>query len=74
MNWQEHIVSDKELLLGKPIINGTRISVELILEILSTGWSKEQILESYPDLSELQLRAVFAYLNDSQSIFPQFES
>jgi uncharacterized protein (DUF433 family) len=62
MNWQEHIVSDKQILLGKPTIKGTRISVELILELLAAGWTEKQILESYPSVSEEALRAVFAYL------------
>ena len=61
MNWQEHIISDPQILIGKPIIKGTRISVELILELFSLGWSEEQILESYPSISDDSLRAVFAY-------------
>lgn len=64
MNWQEHIISDKEVLLGKPTIKGTRISVELILELLATGWTEKQILESYPRLTEQNLKAIFAYLRD----------
>jgi len=64
MNWQEHIVSDKNILSGKPTIKGTRLSVELILELLSTGWSEQMLYESYPNLTETQLQAVFAYLKD----------
>jgi len=64
MNWREHIVSDKEVLLGKPTIKGTRISVELILDLLSNGWTKKMIFESYPKLTEEDLKAVFAYLRD----------
>jgi len=64
MNWQAHIVSDKEVLLGKPTIKGTRISVELILELLSGGWTEKMILESYPRLKEADLKAVYAYLRD----------
>jgi len=63
MNWQDYIVSDNQVLLGKPIIKGTRISVELVLELLSVGWTEKQILESYSALSEASLRAVFSYLN-----------
>ena len=62
MNWQEYIVSDKQVLMGKPSIKGTRISVELILELLASGWTEKQILDSYPSVSENSLRAVFAYL------------
>ena len=64
MNWQEYIISDQQVLLGKPIIKGTRISVELILELFSNGWSEAQILDSYPTLSTESLRSVFAYLKN----------
>jgi uncharacterized protein (DUF433 family) len=71
MDWRDHIVTDKNILLGKPIIKGTRISVELILELMVEGWTEHQILESYPSINPLQLRAVFAYLKDglSDSLF-----
>lgn len=62
MKWKEYIVSDQQILLGKPTVKGTRISVELILELLANGWSEAQILASYPSLSAESLRAVFAYL------------
>lgn len=61
MNWQEYIISDPKILVGKPIIKGTRISVELILELFSLGWTEEQILDSYPSLSNKSLKVVFAY-------------
>lgn len=64
MNWQDHIVSDNQVLLGKPLIKGTRISVELILELYAAGWTESQILASYPSLSSESLRAVFSYLKD----------
>lgn len=64
MNWKENIISDPNVLLGKPIIKGTRISVELILELLECGWSEKMILESYPNISEDSLRSVFSYLKD----------
>lgn len=64
MEWKERIVSDKNVLLGKPVIKGTRISVEFILERLADGWSESKILESYRHLKKEDLQAVFAYLND----------
>lgn len=64
MNWQNYIISDKQVLLGKPTIKGTRISVELLLELFSTGWNEKQILDAYPSVSDEALRAVFAYLKD----------
>jgi uncharacterized protein (DUF433 family) len=64
MNWNERIVSDQNVLLGKPVIKGTRISVEFILEKLADGWNEEKILESYPHLKKQDIQAVFAYIND----------
>jgi len=63
MEWQERIVSDKGVLLGKPIIKGTRISVEFILDRLANGWTEQTVLDSYPHLTREDLQAVFAYLN-----------
>jgi uncharacterized protein (DUF433 family) len=67
MDWKNHIISDKEILLGKPTIKGTRISVELILDLLSNGWTEQQILESYPTLTSHDLKAVFSYLKECVS-------
>lgn len=64
MNWRDRIVSDREVLLGKPTVRGTRISVEFILERMANGWSEQDLLTSYPNLSMDDLKAVFAYLND----------
>jgi len=64
MEWQQYIVSDKNILLGKPTIKGTRLSVELLLELLASGWTEQLLFESYPNLKEIQLQAVFAYLKD----------
>ncbi|MFP5041891.1 DUF433 domain-containing protein [Parasediminibacterium sp. JCM 36343] len=62
MNWQEYSVSDNQVLLGKPAIKGTRISVELILELLSLGWTEQQIFESYPTITKDSLKVVLGYL------------
>lgn len=64
MNWQEYIVSDKEVLLGKPTIKGTRISVEHIVGLLAQGWNEKEILENFPRLTRESLQAVFAYIQD----------
>jgi len=64
MKWQDYIISDSKILLGKPTIKGTRISVELILELFSSGWTEKQILDSYPSVSVDAIRAVFTYLKD----------
>ena len=75
MNWQDYIVSDKEILLGKPTIKGTRISVELVVGLLAQGWTENQILENYPRLTKESLQAIFAYIQDcihDGLLFPPF--
>ncbi len=64
MNWQDHIISDKDVLLGKPTIKGTRISVEHIVGLLAQGWSEDDILENFPRLTKESLQAVFAYIHE----------
>ncbi|MFN2395176.1 MAG: DUF433 domain-containing protein [Bacteroidales bacterium] len=64
MDWREHIVSDKRVLLGKPTIRGTRISVEFLIELLASGWTEEQVLENYPRIRKDDLQAVFAYIHE----------
>ncbi|MDY6897519.1 MAG: DUF433 domain-containing protein [Cyanobacteriota bacterium] len=61
MNWQDYIDSDSQVLLGKPIVKGTRISVEFLLGLFASGWTEAQILENYPNLTSEALRAVFAF-------------
>lgn len=64
MNWPNYIVSDKDVLLGKPTIKGTRISVEHIVGLLAQGWTENEILENFPRLTKESLQAVFAYLQE----------
>ncbi len=55
------IIADPEILGGKPIVEGTRLSVEHILGLLASGMSNQEIIEDYPDLSEGSIRAVLSY-------------
>lgn len=64
MNWREYIVSDDAILLGKPTIKGTRLSIEHIVGLLAQGWNENQLLENYPRLSKESLQAVFTYIQD----------
>lgn len=69
MNWREHIVFDKDILFGKPSIKGTRLSVELILELLTGGWSREELLRNYPRLHDEHISAVLAYVSELNAAF-----
>ena len=64
MNYHEYIDSDPAYLLGKPLIKGTRITVELILQKLSEGATSEQLLEAYPTLTDQSILASLAYASD----------
>jgi uncharacterized protein (DUF433 family) len=55
------ITFDKDILCGKPLIRGMRISVDMILELLSKGATEKELLEDYPDLESDDLRAALAY-------------
>lgn len=64
MKWEDYIISDRDILLGKPTIKGTRIAVEHIVGLLAQGWTEGQILENYPRLTKESLQAVFSYLQE----------
>lgn len=61
MNWKDHIIVDPEVLVGKPTIKGTRISVELLLDRFADGWSHDDILGAYPHLTREQIQAALAF-------------
>jgi uncharacterized protein (DUF433 family) len=48
-------------LAGKPVVKGTRLSVDFILGLFAEGWTETQVLNSYPSMTSESLRAVFAY-------------
>jgi uncharacterized protein (DUF433 family) len=73
MNWQDRIATDPKVLVGKPVVKGTRIAVELVVDLLAAGWTHEQILDSYPNLTADDIRACLAYaaeLLHSEKVFP----
>jgi len=64
MDWQKRIVIDPDVLVGKPIIKGTRMSVEFVVDLLGRGWSVEQILSEYDHLRREDIQACLAYAGD----------
>ena len=58
---EQRIIVDHDILAGKPIIKGTRISVELILELLSSGMSVQDIIKEYPHLKKEDVLAALSY-------------
>lgn len=61
IDWRDYIHSDPEILTGKPVVKGTRLAVDFILGLFASGWTEQQVLESYPTLTPQALRAVFAF-------------
>lgn len=61
MDWREHIVSDPDVLRGKPRLRGTRIPVSLVLGYLAEGYAFEQLNAELPDLTRERVAACLAY-------------
>jgi uncharacterized protein (DUF433 family) len=64
MNWQERIVIDPAVLVGKPIVKGTRISVEFVVDLLGRGWTAGQILDEFDHLTPEDIQACLAYASE----------
>ncbi len=64
MQWQDRVAVDPEVLVGKPVVKGTRIAVELVVGLLAQGWTVEQILEEYDHLTAADVQACLAYATD----------
>jgi uncharacterized protein (DUF433 family) len=73
MDWHDHVTMDPRILVGKPVVKGTRISVEMVIDLLAAGWTQQQILDSYPGLKPDDVRACLAYASEilhSEKVFP----
>jgi uncharacterized protein (DUF433 family) len=73
INWRDHVEIRPEVLVGKPVIKGTRLAVELMLDLLAAGCTEAQILDNYPGLTREQLQACVAYAADvirSERVLP----
>lgn len=62
MDWKKYIHSDPEILMGKPVVKGTRLAIDFLVGLFAAGWTEQQVLENYPSLTSESLRAVFAYV------------
>lgn len=64
VDWRERVHADPTILAGKPVVRGTRLAVDFLLELLAVGWTEEEILANYPQLRREDLRAVLAYASE----------
>ena len=61
----DRITYNPRILGGKPIIKGTRISVEFIIDLLAQGWTEDDLLYNYPGLTRADVRACLSYASES---------
>jgi uncharacterized protein (DUF433 family) len=64
--WKKRITVNPKILSGKPIIKGTRIAVEFVLDLLAVGWTNEKIMKNYPQLKKEDIKAVLKYAADKR--------
>jgi uncharacterized protein (DUF433 family) len=73
MEWRDRITVDPAVLVGKPVIKGTRLAVEFMLELLAAGWTLDQIVANYPGVTIEDIRACIAYAREvlqEERVFP----
>lgn len=68
MDWRQYIHSDPKILLGKPTVKGTRLSVEFILGLFANGWTVQQVLDNYPTLTPEAVQAVFVFVAECSTL------
>ncbi len=73
MVWQERIVLDPNVLVGKPVVRGTRLSVEFVVGLVANGWTEAQIFENYPGVTRDDVTACLRYahmLLQQERVYP----
>jgi uncharacterized protein (DUF433 family) len=73
MVWQDRIIIDPKVLVGKPVIKGTRLEVEFIIDLLAQSWAEAEILRNYPGLRHEDIQACLAYASatlKAEKFFP----
>jgi uncharacterized protein (DUF433 family) len=67
MNWQDYIEQQPDIMMGKPVFKGTRLTVETVLQRLGEGWSEKDIFDSFPRLTRDHVKAACAFAAASLS-------
>jgi uncharacterized protein (DUF433 family) len=73
LDWQERIVIDPDVLVGKPIVRGTRLAVEFIIDLLAQGWTEAELLGNYPRLTREDVQACLGYASatlQAEKVYP----
>jgi uncharacterized protein (DUF433 family) len=73
MNWRERISIDPGVLVGKPVVKGTRLAVDFVIDLLAQGWGETEILANYPGLTREDIQACLSYASEvirAEKTFP----
>jgi uncharacterized protein (DUF433 family) len=73
MTLRDRIIIDPQILVGKPVVKGTRLAVEFIIELLAQGWSEADLLRNYPGLTHEDVLACLAYASQrlqAERVYP----
>ena len=73
MNWRERIVVEPGILLGKPVVKGTRLAVDFIIDLLAQGWSEAEVIRNYPGLTHDDIQACLGYASailKAEKVYP----
>ena len=73
LSWHDRISFDPEVLTGKPVVKGTRLAVEFIVDALAQGWTEADLLRNYPGLTREDILACLAYASEvlkTEKVFP----
>jgi len=64
MTWEDRITVDSAILVGKPVIKGTRLAVEFVVGLLAQGWTEAEVLRNYSDITREDILACLAYAQE----------
>ena len=73
MKWINRFTLDHEVLIGKPVVKGTRLSVEFVIDLLAQGWSEDELLKNYPGLEREDVLACLEYASavlHTEKVYP----
>lgn len=73
MNWGDHIILDAAVLVGKPVVRGSRLAVDFIVGLLGQGWTEADILRNYPGITHDDITACLRYASEilqSEKVYP----
>lgn len=71
--WQQRIAVDPAILVGKPVVRGTRIAVEFVIDLLAQGWPESEVLRNYPGLTRQDIQACLSYASailKAEKVYP----